>query len=140
MLGRILAIDYGERRVGLAISDPMRLIATPLTTLIVTRDSDAIAKICDIATRQEITEFVVGLPLSMDGSENERSIRVRTFARQLEERNGIRVSLMDERFTTAAAKRLLPQIEEKKSRRSKEKLDQLSAVIILQDYLGTQSV
>ncbi len=139
MLGRVLAIDYGERRVGLAISDPMRIIATALTTLVVKREADVMGRIVDIVHQQEITEIIVGLPLSLDGSDNARSIRVRELARALDEALGIPVSLADERFTTAAAKRLLPQIEDKKSRRGKEKLDQIAAVIILQDFLRARS-
>lgn len=77
----------------------------------------------------------MGLPLSLDGTDTEKTAHVRAFAERLQEAIGIPVRLTDERFTTASAKRILPEVESKRRRRGKEKLDQMAAIIILQDFL-----
>lgn len=135
MRGRVLAIDYGERRVGLAISDPLRIIASGLPTMIVNKDSESLSRIAEIVRTESVAEIVMGLPLSLDGTDTKKAAHVRAFAERLREIAGIPVTLADERFTTASAKRILPEVESKRRRRGKEKLDQMAAIIILQDFL-----
>lgn len=135
MNGRVLAIDYGERRVGLAISDPMRIIASGLPTLIVRNDVESIARIAEIVKSENVVEIVMGLPLSLHGADTQKTVHVRGFADKLRVVIGIPIQLVDERFTTATAKRMLSAVEEKRRRRGKEKLDQLAAIVILQDFL-----
>lgn len=135
--GRILAIDYGLRRVGLALSDPLRLTAQPLATI--TRDSDddapLVAQIAGLCREHEVVRIVVGLPLNMDGSEGPMAARVRDFAAALREAVDVDVVLWDERLSTAAAERALLEGDVGRRRR-KGMIDRVAAVLILQNYLN----
>lgn len=94
---RILAVDYGLSRVGLAISDPTGLISQPLSVVPTARVFQEISK---IVNDRQVSKIVVGLPLNMDGTEGEMAKRVREFAQKLENELGIEVELFDERLTT----------------------------------------
>src|SRR3954470_20577388 len=103
--GRLLAIDYGEKRIGLAISDPSGMIASPAGFIV--RRAGKRPPVAEMIRRAEALEargFVVGLPLDGNGDETTRSTEVRKIAATLAERTGMPVSLVDERFTTAAAR------------------------------------
>src|SRR5512143_1474561 len=105
-MSRILAIDYGEKRIGLAVSDPLRMIASPAGHLVRRAGKrPPIAKLVERAKELEATEFVMGLPLDGDGNETARCAEVRAIAVELTKRTGYPVRLVDERFTTAAALR-----------------------------------
>ena len=104
--GRLLAIDYGERRIGLAISDPTGTIASPAGAIV--RRTGKRPPVAEIIRRAEALEargFVLGLPLDGNGDETPRSTEVRAIAQQLERRTGMTTELVDERYTTAAALR-----------------------------------
>ena len=133
--GRILAVDYGEQRVGLAVSDPSRTIATP-AGFIVRRAGKRppIAEIIRRAEAAEATAFVVGLPLDDKGDDTPRAIETRHIASELAQRTGLPVTLVDERYTTAAALRTVRQMGGT-TRGRKGDVDALAATILLQHAL-----
>jgi putative holliday junction resolvase len=136
-VGRILGIDYGERRVGLAISDPSATIAQPLPTLIRRAGKRApVGKIIDILQSHEVEEVVVGLPLTLAGDDSDWTRTVREFAESLAARSGARVHMIDERLTSVRAERAIREMDLKKSQREqKERIDSAAAIILLQMYL-----
>ena len=137
-MDRLIGIDYGRRRTGLAVSDPLGIFASALDTV----DS---AKIIDYiknyATEETITRFVVGWPVNMDGSPSEAATDVEKFLKTLEKAfPGIPVSLEDERFTSVLAHRVMIDGGMKAAdRRDKASVDKISAAIILQSYLDRTS-
>jgi putative Holliday junction resolvase len=133
MTGRVLAIDPGERRVGLAVSDPLGITAQGLETFD-RRHGDLVAHVEALARDYEITLIVIGNPLSMSGRESEGSTLARALAEALHTRLSLPVELWDERLSSAEAHRVL-----KGSRVDKGTVDRLSAVIILQGYLDAHS-
>jgi putative holliday junction resolvase len=132
---RLLAIDYGERRVGLAVSDPTGLIASP-AGFIVRRPGKRppIAEIIRRGAALEVEGFVVGLPLDENGEETARSAEAHHVAAELERRTGLRAELVDERFTTAAALRAVRDMGGT-TRGRKGEVDALAAPILLQHAL-----
>jgi putative Holliday junction resolvase len=135
-LGRILAVDWGERRIGLAISDPRGVIASPAGFL--TRRAGKrppIAKLIERAKELEATGFVMGLPLDENGDDTPRATEVRNVAIELERRTGMSVELVDERYTTAAARRAVHELGGRPADRRGD-LDALAATVLLQHVLG----
>lgn len=133
--GRLLAIDYGERRIGLAISDPSGTIASPAGAI--TRRLGKRAPIAEIIRRAEALDargFVVGLPLDGDGNETPRSEETRRIAAELERRTGLPARLVDERFTTATALRAIREMGGS-TRGRKADVDALAATVLLQHAL-----
>lgn len=134
--GRVLAIDWGERRIGLAISDPLRMIASPAGHLVRRAGKrPPIAKLIDRAKELEAEEFVVGLPLDEQGDDTPRATEVRAIAVELQRRTGLPVSLVDERYTTAAARRAVREMGGKPEERPGD-IDALAATVLLQHALG----
>ena len=134
--GRWLAIDYGERRVGLAISDPTGTIASPAGVIV--RRAGKRPPIAEIIRRAEALEargFVVGLPLDGDGNETPRSNETRSLAGELSRRTGLSVELVDERYTTAAALRAVHEMGGS-TRGRKGDVDALAAAVLLQQVLN----
>ena len=132
--GKILAVDFGDVRTGLAISDGMRFLASGIGYISpggIEKTADAVA---EIAKREGAVAAVVGLPKNMDGSEGSRADRCKKFARLLEERCGLPVAMFDERMTTMTASRYLNATGTKGTKR-KQVIDTLSAQIILQNCL-----
>ena len=135
MIGRVLALDYGERRIGLAVTDPTRTIATP-AGFIVRRAGKRppIAEIVRRGVELDVVGFVLGLPLDADGEETPRSGEVRVIAAELEKRTGLFTRLVDERFTTAAALRAMREMGET-TRGRKGEVDALAATLLLRHAL-----
>jgi putative Holliday junction resolvase len=134
--GRILALDLGKKRIGLALSDPLGITAQGLPTLQrvnIRSDMDALAQL--IADR-EVTEILMGQPLHMSGHEGRQVEYTREFAERLAERTGLEVKFWDERWTTVAAQRVLRESGASTGKRSKA-VDRLSAVILLSSYLDS---
>jgi len=132
----LLGIDYGERRVGLAISDPTGTIASPAGAIV--RRAGKRPPIAELIRRSESLEargFVIGLPLDGNGDETPRSAEVRLVAAELTKRTGLAVEMIDERYSTAAAKRAIHEMGGS-SRDRKEDVDALAATIILQQVLN----
>jgi putative Holliday junction resolvase len=133
--GRILAIDYGERRIGLAISDPSGTIASPAGVII--RRAGKRPPVAEIIRRAEALEakgFVMGLPLDGNGDDTPRSREAREIAVKLTERTGLPVDLVDERYTTAAALRAIKEMGGS-TRDRKGDVDALAATVLLQHAL-----
>lgn len=133
-MGRILAIDYGKKRTGIAVSDPMQMIATGLDTV----DTKKLFEFLALYFKEEeIEELVVGEPLLENGEASENLPRVHTFIAKFKEiYPGIKVTLQDERYTSREAKRTIVQSGiSKKKRRNKSLVDKVAAVIILQQYI-----
>lgn len=135
---RILALDLSGRRIGLAVSDPLGVIAQGLPTLVRTRRAEDLAAVARVAAQYEVGRIVIGLPLLLDGGEGPEAAAARRFARELARRTGLSVVLHDERFTTAEAERIL-RAEGVKPRRGKFTADRLAAVLVLQSYLEARA-
>ena len=133
---KILAVDYGASRTGLAVCDPTEFLTTPITPQITLKARPKVAaEVCRIAQEQKAEIIVVGLPLNMDGTEGERAAKSRKLAKTVELWSGLPVRMWDERQTTCAAADLLDESGTFGSRR-KEILDSVSATVILDDYLA----
>lgn len=135
--GRILALDFGTRRIGVAVSDPTRTIASPLTTLVRRAGKrPPWAKLREIVEEREVREIVVGLPLDLAGEEGQWAAEVREFGAELVRRFGLPVHWLDERLSSVRAEEAVRSIGlRKKERERKERVDAAAAAIILQDYL-----
>ncbi len=132
-----MGIDYGMARIGVAVSDPLRITARGVETINWNgRDMDwALDRICDLAREYQIVDLVMGLPRRTDGLSSSSETAAREIAAILEERLGLKVIFRDERFTTVLATRVLHEVDYKKSKR--KVIDQVAAEIILQDYLNS---
>jgi putative pre-16S rRNA nuclease len=134
--GRLLAVDYGERRIGLAVSDPTGTIASPAGHILRRRGKrPPIAEIVRRAAELGARGFVVGLPLDESGEETTRAAEVRRIAAELERRTGLPVELLDERFTTAAALRAVREMGGSTKGR-KGDIDALAATVLLRHALA----
>ena len=136
-LARFLGIDYGEKRVGLAISDEIGMIASPAG--FIARRAGKRAPIAEIMRRAEALEargFIVGLPLEGDGNETDWTREVRRVGAEIEKRTGMPVSFLDERYTTAASLRTIREMGGS-TRGRKGDVDSMSAAILLQHALDT---
>ncbi len=134
---RILAVDLGLARTGLAVSDELELLASPLKTLAESDFLVLLEKIVTIATEERVAEFVVGLPRNMDGSLGESAKRAQQFAEDLRKKTGLPVKLWDERLTTKSAIGFLNETNVRGKKR-KNVVDTVAAVIILEDYLRSR--
>ena len=135
-LARFLAVDYGRKRIGLAISDPLGMIASPAGFITRREGKRApITRIIARATELEAVGFVLGLPLDGEGDETEWTAEVRALGAEIAKRTGMPVRFYDERFTTAAALRTVRELGES-TRGRKGDLDSLSAAILLQHALN----
>ncbi len=137
---RILGVDYGERRIGLALSDPTAMIASPLPTLARRKGKrPPVAPLTRLLEEHEVEEVVIGLHLTLDGDDSDWTREVRDFAAALEERSGRPVSLQDERMTSVRAERAVRSLGMSKAKREqKERIDAAAAVLILQAYLDAR--
>ena len=135
-LSRILGLDYGERRIGLALSDPMGIIARPLTIIDRKKTADHISRISEIIAEKKITTIVVGLPLTLKGHYSKQTEIVLAFIDQLKSNFQIPIVAIDERLSSVAAKKSL-LVQSVKAGYEKGRVDETAAAIILQEYLDT---
>ena len=133
---RIMAIDYGDARIGLAVSDPTGLICGEAWTMEEWNMERACTRIIDEARKRDVERFVLGLPKNMDGSEGPRAEISRKFAKMLEDGCGIPVTLWDERRSSIEAHAIL-HASGKKERAHRRTVDAVAASIILEGYLGS---
>lgn len=133
-IGRVMAIDLGTKRIGVAISDALRMAANPLAVLPDKSEDENLSALDALAREHEIVEIVVGLPLHMDGTESHGSMYARLFAKKLAARTGLPVHLRDERLTSVAAEDFLLQQGVRGAKR-KARVDREAAAFILQGYL-----
>lgn len=131
---RSLGLDVGDRRIGVALSDPGGILASPFT--IINRQDERldIEAIIDIVNQQQVKEIVIGLPRSMDGSIGQQAEKVKAFVQKLCQHTDVPVQLRDERLTTVLAKRLRQAVSRKKTK-EKFRDDAFAAALILQGYL-----
>ncbi|MBN2365193.1 MAG: Holliday junction resolvase RuvX [Calditrichaeota bacterium] len=131
---RYLGIDFGEKRVGLAMSDPTLTIAQPLRTIRYHSLKELINQLKTVVNEFSIEKIVCGLPLTMKGTDSRKTTEVREFVEKLQNRINIPVVLFDERMTTVQAQMTLQQLGKKPSR-NREIIDQIAAQFILQTFL-----
>jgi putative holliday junction resolvase len=137
--GRLVSIDLGEVRIGIALSDPTQVVASPAETLHVPRDQEGptLDALVNATARHDAVGIVVGYPRRLDGREGAAATRARRIADALRERTGCPVLLWDERFTTVEAERVL--LEGDVSRRDrKDTIDRVAASVLLQGVLEMQ--
>ncbi|MDH5683199.1 MAG: Holliday junction resolvase RuvX [bacterium] len=137
-MGRILCLDLGERRVGLAISDETQTIAQSLDTITFKNEPDLIATLKRIAAEHNISEIVIGNPISLAGKKTKRSNMVDSFQAKLQKFIDLPIKLFDERFTSQLAIRILSETY-RKPHRKKAAIDKLAATIILEDYIAAKN-
>lgn len=138
-MSRIAALDFGEARIGLALSDEKKKIALPQKTLHAKSNLEEAAALVALELQKfgPIQSIVLGLPLHLNGKESPMSQKVRAFAKILEEKHGFHVILKDERLTSAQGERFLKEVEA--SRKSRTKLlDGIAACILLQNHLDAE--
>ena len=135
-MGRLLAIDYGEKRLGLAISDPNQIISKPLKTIILSDSQYIYNELEKIISDYEIQKLIIGLPLGMDGKKTHQTSKVEAFEEDLQNKISIPVILFDERLSSVSAKKSLIS-QGIKTGHNKSKIDQTAAAIFLQHYLDT---
>ena len=135
---RVLGVDFGDRNVGLALSDALRLTAQPLDTYqLKNRDADDRKYFQDLVLKQQVVEIIIGLPLRMDGTAGTRVEKTRAFAKWLEGAVHIPVIFWDERLTTHQALRVMHE-QKVRLKAKKSVINQISAAIILQSYLDSK--
>lgn len=152
-MARLMALDVGKVRIGVAICDSRGVLASPYTTLHISRNEEQTWKaIQQIIDETETEELIVGLPISLDGQLHAQGQQIQSFAQRLQEHISVPLTLWDERFSTVEAQRLLMQREldegekrqkrgsrqrtQSKRRRRGHEIDALAATIILEDYLS----
>lgn len=134
---RILAIDYGRKRIGLALSDELGLTAQPLATLVRANRRDDSRRLRDICRRHSVARILVGHPLHLTGAPGEMADEAARFAARLKKELGIAVELMDERLTTWEADQLMAE-SKSSSRRKRTHTDDVAAAVLLREYLDRQ--
>jgi putative Holliday junction resolvase len=132
-VSRILALDVGDRRVGIAATDPSRTLASPLETYQRSSEGADIAHVKNLAAIENASLVVVGLPVNMDGSEGSQAEKTRKFAESLAQA-GLAIQLWDERLTSVEATRRLRDLGYKPKDIAR-RVDELAAVLILEDYM-----
>lgn len=135
--GRILGIDYGERRIGLALSDELGLTAQPLGTLVRTNRRNDLRRLREIVRRHAVRRIVVGHPLTLAGTAGEMAAEIGRFAARIERELGLPVELSDERLSSWEAEQVLTltRAGRRRQRAGRPVLDQVAAAVILRDYL-----
>ena len=135
-MSKVMGVDYGERRTGLAVSDDSRVIAFPRATLECGQVEQAAAAVARAAAADGVGEIVVGYPVNMDGSRGPRAARTEVFAAELGKRTAIPVRMWDERLSTKIAEAVLIEAGTRREQR-RGVVDKLAAQVILQGYLDT---
>jgi putative Holliday junction resolvase len=137
-MARVLALDVGERRIGVAVSDPTGTVARPLTAIVrASRQADLDA-IGQLVEQHEVERVVVGLPLSLDGTEGPQARKIRRYADRLAQAIAVPLELWDERYSTVTAEEIL-RSKRKRSRRGRGQVDATAAAVFLQTYLDAQA-
>jgi putative Holliday junction resolvase len=135
--GRVLGLDVGSRRIGIAVSDPLGITAQGLETLQRRNKRTDLAALERVIRDNEVREIVVGLPLRMSGAEGTQSEKMRAFAEDLQKKFRLPVHLWDERLTSAEANRFLRETDLSIDKRAKA-VDRMAAILILQDWMESR--
>ena len=128
-----MAVDYGEKNVGIAVSDPLGIIAQPLGTV-----SPKAENVRELVKKYNVEKIIVGLPLHMNGSEGKSAKDAKAFAEAIKNSCGVPVEMLDERFTTKEAERILIEADVSRKKR-KGKIDKLSAALLLEHYMQSRN-
>lgn len=138
-MGRILAIDYGSKRVGLAVTDPLKIIASALDTI---HSKDVLEFLKTYIAREEVEAIVVGMPVNLDGEDTNNTPQVKGFVKGLKKAfPDMPIHLHDERFTSSMAmSAMIASGYSKKDRREKGNIDKVSATIILQSFMESKGM
>lgn len=138
-MGRILAIDYGSKRVGLAVTDPLKIIASALDTI---HSKDVLEFLKAYVAREEVEAMVVGMPVNLDGEDTNNTPQVKGFVKGLKKAfPDMPIHLHDERFTSSMAmSAMITSGYSKKDRREKGNIDKISATIILQSFMESKGM
>jgi putative Holliday junction resolvase len=136
---RILALDHGTKRIGVAISDEMKIIATPLEFILAEPFGDFLRRLKVLIHEKEVELVLVGMPRNMDGSYGPAALKVQEFMAVLKDAIVVPIKSWDERLTSAHANRLLIQANVRREQR-KEKVDKTAAAILLQSYLDARAM
>ncbi|HAR62607.1 MAG: Holliday junction resolvase RuvX [Candidatus Margulisiibacteriota bacterium] len=131
-MNRLLGIDYGEKRIGVALSDPLQIIASPFK--VVANDNKAISEIKEIIKEYDVSEIVVGRPINLKGAETASTIKAREFKEKLEQEISLPIAFWDERLSTKSANNALLEGNVSRGKR-KQLVDKIAAVFILQSYM-----
>ena len=133
---RILALDHGSKRIGIAVSDELKMIAQPLEFIPAEPYGDFLGRLKELLREKEVELILVGLPRNMDGSYGPAALKVREFVAALRDAVAVPIQTWDERLTTAQAQRFLIEGGVRRQQR-KEKVDKTAAAILLQSYLDS---
>lgn len=133
---RKMGIDYGDKRIGIALTDALCIISSPYEVYKNIGEEDALNHLLKIIKENSVNDIAMGLPLNMDGSEGERAKIHREFGEKLEKLSGVKVHFVDERLTSAEAEEILISSGVRREKR-KELIDKISAQIILQTYINS---
>jgi putative Holliday junction resolvase len=133
---RIMGVDYGTARIGIALSDELQMLAHPAETIVVAKTPDPARRIAELAQKNEVTRIVVGLPRHMNGSEGASAQEASNFAEKVKALVPCEVRTWDERLSTVAAHRALREAG-KSSRQTRKYVDQVAAQMLLQGYLDS---
>jgi putative Holliday junction resolvase len=135
---RILAIDYGEKRIGIAITDPLNLFAYPLTTI--NNDSGFMKNLKAVLDQYKVIKILIGNPVKEDGSEARIFSQIIILKNEIETKFNIPIEIVDERYSSEIAKqRIIESVKSKKKRRDKSLVDKNAAAVILEDYLRSNT-
>jgi len=137
-LAPVLGVDYGRRRIGLAISDEMGLTARPLATLVRTNRQNDLRCLRELARKHGVRRIVVGHPLNLDGTASEMTAEAERFAARVEKHLGLPVVLMDERLSSWEAGQMLMEMPKRSSRKRARTVDETAAAVILRDFLARE--
>ena len=135
-MNRILGLDYGERRIGVALSDPLKIIARPLITIDKKKINDYFSKILEIINNNNVSKVVVGLPLTLKGDNSKQTDDVISFVNELRVKIQLPIITIDERLSSTAAEKSLRN-QGIKTGYNKELIDVTAAAIFLQEYLDS---
>ncbi|MDR0485456.1 MAG: Holliday junction resolvase RuvX [Elusimicrobiota bacterium] len=137
---RIMGIDYGLKKIGVALSDTMGIIASPFSTIENTNSQASIKEILKLVAENNVGEIAVGMPLNMDGSESSMSCAVREFIKRLKENSALPVVEIDERLTTSQTDRMLIEEADISRAERKKARDKIAASLILRVYLERKCI
>ena len=138
-MGRFLAIDFGEKRVGLALSDPTKIIAKPFKSISYTNQDDLLNKISLIIKQKNVEKIILGLPIGLKGQQTAQTNRVLEFYNLIKDKNDIQIVLEDERLSSISAKKSLV-LQNIKTGHNKALIDETAAAIFLQLYLDKNNI
>ena len=136
---RVLAIDHGTKRMGIALSDPSGIVATPLEYVPAEPFAGFLARLKELIREKEVSLILIGMPRNMDGSYGPAAAKVQEFVAVLKENIAVPIRTWDERLTSAQANRFLLQADVRRKDR-KEKVDKAAAAILLQSFLDSRAV